>query len=154
VQLEILIEFDRICKKNNIKYQLFAGTLLGAVRHKGFIPWDDDIDVCLLRKDYNKFIQACKTDLDSRSFLQTYVTDKNCIIQFAKLRKNNTLFLESGISDCKTHHGIFIDIFPLDNVLPNTFCGKMQQKLLYIIGRINLSRVKKLCLNAKNPVER
>lgn len=154
LQLEILLEFDRICRKNNIKYQLFAGTLLGSVRHKGFIPWDDDIDVCLLRKDYNKFIKACRFDLDSKFFLQTYKTDKNYNAQFAKIRRNNTIFLENSTSECKIHHGIYIDVFPMDNILPDTFLGKLQQKLLYVIGRINLSRIKKLCLNAKNPIEK
>jgi len=154
VQIEILLEFDRICKKNNIKYQLFAGTLLGAIRHKGFIPWDDDIDVCMLRKDYNKFIEACKEDLDEKYFLQTYETDPDYILQYAKIRKNNTLFIEQSTSECQMHHGIYIDIFPLDNIMANTLLGRLQLMLMYILGRINLSRVKMLCMNAKKPVER
>ena len=154
VQLEILLEFDRICKKNNVKYQLFAGTLLGAIRHKGFIPWDDDVDVCLLRKDYIRFIKRCKTDLNPKYFLQTYETDKNYIMQFAKIRKNNTKFVERGTSQCNIHQGIYIDIFPLDNILPDKFIGKVQQKLLYILGRINLSRVKMHCVYAKKPIEK
>jgi lipopolysaccharide cholinephosphotransferase len=154
VQLEILLEFDRICKKNNIKYQLFAGTLLGAIRHKGFIPWDDDIDVCLLRKDYNRFISLCKLDLDSKYFLQTHETDRNYIMQFAKIRKNNTKFVERGTSKCNIHKGIYIDVFPMDNVIPDKFIGKVQQKILYIIGRINLSRVKTHCIYAKRPIEK
>ena len=154
VQLEMLLEFDRICKKNNINYQLFAGTLLGAIRHNGFIPLDDDIDVCLLRKDYDRFIELCKTDLCSEYFLQTYETDKNYINQFAKIRKNNTLFVEKATSKCKIHHGIYIDVFPLDNIEPDTFVGKFQQKLLYFIGRINLCRVKMLCIHAKKPLEK
>ncbi|MGN9160347.1 LicD family protein [Clostridium sulfidigenes] len=154
VELEILIEFDRICKKNNIKYQLFAGTLLGAIRHNGFIPWDDDIDVCLLRKDYNRFIKACEKELNSKYFLQTHETDKNYIMQFAKIRKNNTVFMEKATSECKIHQGIYIDVFPMDNILPGSLIGKAQQRLLYIIGRINLSRVKMHCLDANKPIEK
>jgi len=154
VQLEILLEFDRICKKNNIKYQLFAGTLLGAIRHKGFIPWDDDVDVCLLRKDYKRFIKSCKIDLKAKYFLQTFETDKNYVMQFAKIRKNNTKFVERGTSKCNIHQGIYIDVFPLDNVLPDKFIGKVQQKLLYIVGRTNLSRVKMHCMHAKKPTEK
>lgn len=150
IQLEILLEFDRICKKHNIKYQLFAGTLLGCVRHEGFIPWDDDIDVCLLREDYEKFIELCQVELGSDYFLQNYDTDKNYIMQFSKIRKNDTVFLESVTSKCNIHHGIYIDIFPLDNIKPNTFRGNIQQKLLYFIGRINLTRIKILCVNTNN----
>lgn len=152
VQLEILLEFDKICKKHDIKYQLFAGTLLGAVRHDGFIPWDDDIDVCLLRKDYEKFKQLCTRDLNTKYFLQTYETDKNYIMQFAKIRKNNTIFRENSTAECEIHQGVYIDIFPMDNIMPDTSVGKLQQKLLYIIGRINVSRIKKNCLNAKKPI--
>lgn len=153
-QLDILIEFDRICKKNNIKYQLFAGTLLGAIRHKGFIPWDDDIDVCMLREDYDKFLTVCNKDMKNEYFLQTYNSDPNYIMQFAKLRKNNTIFLERVTANCDIHHGVYIDIFPLDDVRPNTLMGNFQQKLLYGIGRINLTRIKYLCVNADNILHR
>lgn len=149
-QLIMLKEFDHICKKRNIKYQLMGGTLLGSIRHKGFIPWDDDIDVCMLRKDYNRFIAVCEHELNPIYFLQTNKTDKNYIMQFAKLRKNETIFLEKSMSDLDIHHGVYIDIFPLDNILPDTVKGNFQQKLLYILGRINLTRSKSICLSPNN----
>lgn len=75
-ELKILIEFDRVCKQLGINYTLSSGTLLGAVRHKGFIPWDDDIDVAMLRDDYNKFITEGQQLLPKHFFIQTYETDK------------------------------------------------------------------------------
>lgn len=154
VQLEILLEFDRVCKKNAIQYQLFAGTLLGAIRHKGFIPWDDDIDVCMLRKDYDKFIKLGKKELSDSYFLQTHKSDKDYIMSFAKIRKNNTLFIEESTSESKIHSGIYIDVFPMDNVQPGKMLGIMQQKTLFVLGRINLSRIKKISLQATKPIEK
>ena len=91
--LEMLIEFDRICRKYNIPYIIESGTLLGAVRNKGFIEWDDDADIKMLRKDYNKFCEVCEKDLDkNRFFLQNYNTDKNYRWGYAKLLRNNTVF--------------------------------------------------------------
>lgn len=150
VQLEMLLEFDRICEKYNITYQLFAGTLLGAVRHNGFIPWDDDIDVCLTREDYNQFLRACEKELNNQYFLQTYETDKNYIFQYAKLRKNNTTFLEFVDSECNIHHGIFIDIFPLDNILPYSFKGELQRITLCILFFLNMCKLKNFCVGRKN----
>ena len=154
VQLEILIELDRICKKYNIKYQLFSGTLLGAVRHKGFIPWDDDIDVCLLREDYNKLLEICDSELDSKYFLQNYNTDKNCILQFSKLRKNNTIFRSESYKDSNIHQGIFIDIFPMDNIETNTMLGRLHPKLFNFMFIITTSMDKSKCYNAKTPLRR
>ena len=85
-----------------------------------------------------------------RYFLQTNKTDKNYIMQFAKLRKNQTLFIEKSMSELDIHHGVYIDIFPLDNVLPDKVKGNFQQKILYILGRINLTRSKSICLSVDN----
>ncbi len=142
VQLEILIDFDRICKKHNINYQLFAGTLLGAIRHNGFIPWDDDVDVCMLRSDYEKFLNVSEKELNKNLFLQNYETDKNYPLNFAKIRRNNTLYVERDFQDIDMHHGIYIDIFPFDNIKPDALSGKIQRVILYILFKINSCRSK------------
>ena len=111
--LEILIEVDKICKKNGIKYWLDSGTLLGAVRHKGFIPWDDDIDICMLETDYNHFLKVAMKDLDSNKyFLSNKCTDKNVLFNYSKIRDRNSIFIENEETDHELYHqGIFIDIF-------------------------------------------
>lgn len=114
VQLEILDEIDRICKKNKINYFLCGGTLLGAIRHKGFIPWDDDIDIMMIREDYEKFINVCKKSLNSKYYLDCPENNDDFIYIFTKIRKNNTTFNEKAIADRKMHKGIYVDIFPLD----------------------------------------
>ena len=149
-QLEILIEFDRICRENNIIYRLHAGTLLGAIRHKGFIPWDDDIDVCMLRNDYEKFIKICVKELSKKYFLQIPETDFEYIHSFARIRKNNTILLQDIYSEIDMHHGIFIDVFPMDNVLPNKIIGRIQKYLVYYIRTLKRLKIKKRCLSSKN----
>ncbi len=114
-QLEILLEVVRICDKNNLTYFLVGGTLLGAIRHNGFIPWDDDLDIGMPRSDYEKLIDICKTQLDEKYVLHHLSTDNEYWLPFAKIRKNNTLFNEKNIQHLDCHKGIFIDIFPLDN---------------------------------------
>ena len=106
VQLEIAKEVKRICEQNNISYFMDGGTLLGAVRHKGFIPWDDDIDVCMPPADYQKFIKIFKND--NKYFLQTIETDKYFHTLFAKIRKNNTCMVETENTYMKIHKGINI----------------------------------------------
>lgn len=112
VELEILLEVDRVCKKNKIKYFLVSGTLLGAIRHKGFIPWDDDIDICMPVKDYRKFCKVCRKELNEKYFLQTYETDLTSML-FAKVRKNGTTAIEENREKRAYHQGVWIDIFPL-----------------------------------------
>ncbi len=113
--LNALLEADRLCKKHNIRYYLVTGTLLGAVRHKGFIPWDDDLDIGLLRPDYERFLQVAQTELSDRFFLQTNATDPEYFLCYAKIRVNGTRFVEESSQNCNIHHGVYIDIFPLDN---------------------------------------
>lgn len=115
IELEMLLEVDRICKKYNIRYFLVAGTLLGAIRHKGFIPWDDDIDICMPVEEYRKFCKVAKTDLKKEYFLQNSDTDFSNR-WFSKVRKNNTTCIEKGYEKSKIHQGIWIDIFPLIGV--------------------------------------
>ncbi len=118
VELEILLEVDRICKKHNIKYFLVSGTLLGAIRHKGFIPWDDDIDICMPIKDYRRFCKISSKELDDKYFLQNFKTDKTSI-WFSKVRKNNTTAIETKHENKLHHQGVWIDIFPLIGVKNN-----------------------------------
>lgn len=114
VQLEMLKELDRICKELHISYFLDSGTLLGAIRHNGFIPWDDDLDVGMLRKDYESFLEKAPAVLDKKYYLQDWKRDPGYGNTFAKLRKNNTVFQEAAAENSKAHNGLYIDIFPYD----------------------------------------
>lgn len=117
IELEMLIELDRICRKNNIKYTITGGTLLGAVRAGGFIPWDDDIDVAMFRREYEKFRKACKKDLDkSRFYFQDHRNTKGYRWGYGKIRRKDTLFLREHQENMPYEQGIFLDIFPLDGV--------------------------------------
>lgn len=112
--LEIVKYFDSFCKENNIEYYLVYGSCLGAIRHKGFIPWDDDFDVGMTLENYNKFIDLCKTKLDkSKYFLQTLDTEENYYLSFAKLRDINTTLIEEGNKNIPITYGVYIDIFPI-----------------------------------------
>jgi lipopolysaccharide cholinephosphotransferase len=120
IQLEMLCELDRICRQLGVVYQLAAGTLLGAVRHGGFIPWDDDIDVVMTRWDYDRFLRQAPALLDKRLFLQTRSSDPGYPHLFAKLRRHYSVYRESYWRDHQQHHGIYIDIFPLDPAWPGS----------------------------------
>lgn len=113
IMLNILIVVDKICKENNLTYWLDCGTLIGAVRYKGFIPWDDDIDITMPRDDYEKFLEICSTELPSNLFLQTKENDSKYARYYAKIRNRDTLFIEySEVGEViEYNQGIFIDIF-------------------------------------------
>lgn len=126
IQLDILKEVDRICKLENINYGIDGGTLLGAVRHNGFIPWDPDIDVIMLREDYEKFFQAwMKHNNKEKYFLQEERTDHYYRWGFTKIRRNNTRFVRTGQEHLKMRDGVFIDILIMDNVPDNRFERKI-----------------------------
>ena len=121
VELEMLLEADRICRKCGIAYRIIAGTMLGAVRHGGFIPWDDDADIALLREDYERFRAACETELDhERFYFQDHRNTPGYRWGYGKLRRKDTLFVRLGQEHMPYEQGVFIDIFPLDGVPDNT----------------------------------
>lgn len=122
--LEMMVEFDRICRKNNIPYVLSGGTFLGAYRHKGFIPWDDDVDIDVMRKDFKKLLPLLDKELPSNFFLQTLETDKgwhhNAMIRIVD--KNSRIYYAEHLRTKTEYKGLFIDVFPDEKVL--SFCLK------------------------------
>ena len=112
-QLSILEEVDCICRKHAIPYWLDGGSLLGAVRHGGFIPWDDDIDLGMRLEDLKRFIQVAPAELGENLFLQTPESDPSSKEPIIKIRDLNSLYLESGDNLAADYQkGLFIDIFP------------------------------------------
>jgi len=127
VLFELLQAFDAVCRKHQIKYMLFAGTALGAVRHQGFIPWDDDLDVVMLRPEYDRFMKIAEGELDLQKYFLQKEFSEHYPMFFSKLRKNNTTCFERFIpKDSMTHQGIYIDIFPCDNLSDNRILRKIQ----------------------------
>ena len=115
VLLDMLIQLDDICTKHNLTYYVDAGTLLGAVREHGFIPWDDDIDVVMMRKDYNILVHECANEFTPPVFLQSSYTENGYLRTHSQIRNRNTtaiLYNEKNIA--KFNQGIFLDVFPLD----------------------------------------
>lgn len=112
---ELLLAFDAICRKHGIRYWLIGGTLIGAARHHGFIPWDDDMDVQMLREDYEKIIKILPGELDDTMALQCRETDPHYFFQYAKLRDRRSILDENnGYDRIFKERGIYIDIFPID----------------------------------------
>lgn len=118
--LDILIIFDRICKKHDIPYWIISGTLLGAKRHQGFIPWDDDIDVQVLQKDYTRLLHVLELELPERFIVHSKKNDDNYRYYFAKIRDTYSFYDEPGCEKMK-YHGVFVDIFPVESTPSNTF---------------------------------
>ena len=136
-ELELMIEVDRICRKSNIKYSLDGGTLLGAVRHDGFIPWDDDADIMMSRTEYDKFYDACKNELNKEKFfLQEFRTDPEYRWGYSKMRKNGTVFLRKGQEHVKCHTGVCIDIFIFDEVPDNYVSRRLHWLSCFIIRKV------------------
>ena len=141
-ELEILLCFDEVCQKNNLCYGIDYGTLLGAVRHGGFIPWDDDIDVTMPYKDYKKFLNIAEESFDENYFVQTRDTDPNYTTWFAKIRKNGTKYIQFHSKDIKMNHGVWIDIFPFF-LMPNDKKKRKRyvKRCLRLISIMNLKYI-------------
>ena len=153
LQLEMLIELDRICRKYSIKYIIESGTLLGAVRNRRFIPWDDDIDVGMLRSEYKRFCEVCKVELpDSCYFLQNGETDSQYRWGYAKLIHLNSSYIRLNQEHLKMKQCMFIDIFPMDGVPNDIVSRKIQSAICFCMRKLSWSEVGKL--HANNPLKR
>ena len=144
VELEILQEFMKVCDTLELRWYAGYGTALGAVRHKGFIPWDDDVDVVMPRRDYEIFCEKAQQILPEKYFLQTLNTEKEYYQPFAKLRRGDTTFWEEGTKEDHINHGIYMDIFPLDGyptrwLSEKVFMAKriVYDNFLYQNGNVN-----------------
>lgn len=179
IALEILCEFDRICRKNNISYILSAGTLLGAIRHGGFIPWDDDVDVFMLNEEWQKFVKVAPQELNQdKFFLRTQETDVDDNLVFGQLKRNNTIYIKGNREGFNTHRGIALDILPFYNSpdspiafwLQDKLChffktmtwahmgytsatGKIQKKYYYLLSRVSNKRSFEIYYNIANIVK-
>ena len=138
--LQILLSVDRVCREHNIKYYCWAGTMLGAVRHKGFIPWDDDMDICMPRPDYDRFMMHAHEWLPAPLEALCIETSPTYPGGFGKIVDSSTTLIERAHSDYLA--GIYIDVFPIDGIAKNKMAQKLAvarykalDKLLYFLHR-------------------
>lgn len=127
--LEMIKDIDNLCRENKIDYYILYGSALGAVRHKGFIPWDDDLDIGMSYDNYKKFIDICEEKLDNNKYyVQTYEKENNYYLSFAKIRNIRTTLIEEGNKNIDIIRGVYIDVFPLTGV-PNNILKEQILKI-------------------------
>ncbi len=143
----MVLEIDRICKSHGIQYFLIYGSVLGAVRHQGFIPWDDDIDIALRREEFIKFIKVCHKELSPSMFLQYWKTEPNAMVPFVRICLNNTTFTDETTKHLHVHQGIYIDVNPLDGIPESRILMLLQRKTLRFLRIIFELK----CINVKSP---
>ena len=144
LELDMLVELDRVCRKHGIPYTIFGGTLLGAVRHKGYIPWDDDADIAMLREDYERF-RSVAHELDpSVCFFQDHKNDKGYRWGYGKLRRTGTEYIRVGQEHLTCKTGVFVDIFPMDDIPLNVPAQFLQDRWCAILRKILWSEVGRL----------
>jgi len=136
VELDILKTVDALCKKHKLTYYMIGGTLLGAVRHRGFIPWDDDIDIAMLRADYDRFCALWALDPPTGLYLQNPEREPGFWHFISKIRKDGTLFDDEMTAASGRHCGVYIDLFPLDNIPAR---DSLWQRIKYVVLRAALS---------------
>ncbi len=136
VELDILREVDRVCRKNNIQYSVAYGTLLGAIRHGGFIPWDDDVDIMMLRKDYDKFVDLIEVELRDEFMWVDAEKDRYYGHMFGKVMACNTVMLEKSQNQKRGFHGVFVDVLPFDYVDEDNSISNKQAKKAHFIEKM------------------
>ena len=130
IELSLIKELQRVCEKYQLRYYASNGTLLGAIRHNGFVPWDDDVDLMMPRPDYEKLLSIADKEFQSPFFFQTAHNDQEYFRNYGRLRNKETTALTSRGWEKKSCHGIFIDIFPIDGSYNNSLCVKWQSFLI------------------------
>lgn len=137
--LDVLEEFQRVCKKYNLKYFAIGGTCIGAIRHKGFIPWDDDIDVAMPYPDYVKFMKCSKTELNSKYSVIGPHTCKHYSAPYIKLQNHETTFIEKNVEKYSDRYaGIYIDIFPIFGLPKESKKVWFVEHMCSVYNKINL----------------
>lgn len=138
--LKILMAVDRTCKEHGLRYYIWAGTMIGAVRHKGFIPWDDDLDIAMPREDYDKLVEHCREWLSAPYEMVCAETDEVYPLPFAKIQDADTTLIER--MHLRYVGGIYIDVFPIDGVPANKWKRKWHfaryeyyKRVLYLMVR-------------------
>ena len=139
--LEIVVEVDRICREQGIQYSLYGGSVLGAVRHRGFIPWDHDLDIALPRREYEKLVKYFLENTNEKLFFSNYFSEETYPNNWGKMRLNGTVFQEKELIGLPIHKGVFIDVHPIDNIFPAVL--KLQVKLTMFwscVGKVKSGR--------------
>ena len=132
-KLDVLLDIAEVCEKHHLNYFLFWGTLLGAIRHDGFIPWDDDIDLGMLWNDYQAFIEVFPKEKGDKYFVQNYLTDRNFPCPWTQIRVNGTTSMPKNLSALDIHWGICVDIFPVISVSDDDKKMEKQKKAFQLI---------------------
>ncbi len=135
-EFSILKSFIDICERLKLNYYLVCGSALGAVKYQGFIPWDDDVDVALLREDYEIFVEKAPQLFPEHLFLQNHYSEPACPFIYSKLRDSNTAFIEKSSADLPIHQGVYIDIFPLDGYPDSNFAALLFESKKFIYHRL------------------
>ena len=131
---EMLKIVDVICRENDIKYSIACGTALGAIRHLGFIPWDDDLDIMFLRPEYEKFLEIAPPLLKEQGLTLQREFTKTWPMTYSKVRNDNTTLIEKSYEKLEgMHHGIYIDLFPIDNLSDNRIIADAQWNLFHML---------------------
>ncbi|SDW47975.1 lipopolysaccharide cholinephosphotransferase [Kandleria vitulina] len=143
IELSILLEFDKICKENGLDYFLGGGSAIGAIRHQGFIPWDDDIDVNMCRKDYDKFLKIAAEQYSDKYTIVNNDTNPDFPLMNTRWGLNGTEYKTEDLKDLQGDFGIFLDIFCFDNIPDDDKLMKKQGTKAWIYGKLLvLSKVK------------